>query len=295
MDATQRPQTQRAAPPGWPPPVSDEANTCADCGTRYVGNFCPRCGQESLIETPTVRHFVREAVDQFIAIESKLWRTLRMLITQPGALTDEYLRGRRQRYVRPFKLYLTISVVFFSLFSFMPGSFKNAINIKADNDQDKATAEVQKDAPPEGSNGFEKWIVDKMVRLSHPDEQVRAKRQLADEAPYAMFFLMPYFAALLRWFYRSRKRLYGEHLLFSVHLHTFGFMVLMIGFLPLQVLHRLIDWILAVYLFFALREFYGGGWVGTLWRMGLLYVFYVAAVAATAVSGVVAYVLGNPA
>jgi hypothetical protein len=37
---------------------------------------------------------------------------------QPGELTNEYIRGRRVRYVQPLRMYLTFSVLFFALFKF---------------------------------------------------------------------------------------------------------------------------------------------------------------------------------
>lgn len=30
-------------------PLSDEQHECATCGTRYDGNYCPRCGQSAKI------------------------------------------------------------------------------------------------------------------------------------------------------------------------------------------------------------------------------------------------------
>ena len=41
-----------------------------------------------------------------MALEGKLWRTLRTLLLSPGKLTMEFMRGRRQRYVKPLALYI---------------------------------------------------------------------------------------------------------------------------------------------------------------------------------------------
>src|ERR1700756_5195011 len=86
--------------PLGPEPVVASPLNCMDCGAPISGNYCSNCGQETKILTPTVRQFMHEMMDQYIAVEGKLGRTLRVLATQPGQLTLDYVEGRRQRYVR---------------------------------------------------------------------------------------------------------------------------------------------------------------------------------------------------
>ncbi len=283
---------------------------CADCGAPVSGRYCASCGQETLIETPTVRHFVQEFADQYIALEGKLGRTLRTLLTRPGQLTLDYVQGRRQRYVRPLKLYLTISVVFFGLLGLLPDSTTNLFEGVGYNLGDHATADkddaVKKNtpdaaAPDDLKKDLSEAVGDKIAGtvkdfagLPVEEQRKRLRERLADDAPYALFFLLPYFALVLKLVYRGRHRLYGEHLLFSLHLHSFAFLVLALGFLPLPAFIRShLDWLLLIYLFFALRRVYGGMLWGTTWRLGLIYAFYVVALTATAVSGVMATVLGG--
>jgi hypothetical protein len=54
------------------------------------------------------------ARDQF-GVEGRLPRTLGALFFRPGLLTRNYLDGRVERYIRPFKLYLVSSLVLFLL------------------------------------------------------------------------------------------------------------------------------------------------------------------------------------
>ena len=64
---------------------------------------------------PTVGHFIAEFAEQTFALQGQLWRTLYSLLLEPGALTLEYVAGRRQRYVRPLRLYLAMSILFFAV------------------------------------------------------------------------------------------------------------------------------------------------------------------------------------
>lgn len=307
---------------------------CADCAQPVSGKYCAACGQETVIETPTVRHFLQEFADQYVALEGKLGRTLRVLLLRPGQLTLDYVEGRRQRYVRPLKLYLTISVVFFTLLGILPdasnplvgaGDDGSAPIVKFDiGDKDhpkealhgaaaaKAAADAtpappgpaaddkqdrkpDQDAPEPGS--FEARLEQKakgFSKLSREEQNRVLREKLADDAPYAMFFLLPYFALLLKWFYRKNRLRYGVHLLFSLHLHAFAFIVLMVGFLPLpHVLRQGLQLLMASYLFMALRHVYGGSARGTLWRMLWLFAFYLLALSASAASGILTTLFGG--
>ena len=77
--------------------------------------------------------------------------------------------------------------------------------------------------------------------------------------PYAMFFLLPAFAALTSLAYRRRGRAYTEHLLFALHMHAFAYlclsaMVLIPGEGPVGTM-LLVWW---AYLALALRRVFGG-------------------------------------
>src|SRR5581483_11717133 len=91
------------------------AQRCGDCGTAFSGNYCPNCGQEARIALPRVGEFLREMLDETVGISGRLPRTLYTLLFKPARLTIDYLAGRRQRYVRPMRLYLSVSVVYFAM------------------------------------------------------------------------------------------------------------------------------------------------------------------------------------
>jgi uncharacterized protein DUF3667 len=89
---------------------------CHNCGGAIdrVDAFCRHCGQETRIALPTARQFMREAAGRYVAIDGRLWRTMRALMLHPGFLTREYIGGRRRRYVRPGRLFLVLSIVAFA-------------------------------------------------------------------------------------------------------------------------------------------------------------------------------------
>ena len=90
---------------------------CSNCGTRLSGPVCHSCGQTSDTFHRPVWDLFMDVVDGLLGLEGRLWRTLPALMFRPGAVTKAYLSGVRARYVMPFRLYLTASLVFFLAFS----------------------------------------------------------------------------------------------------------------------------------------------------------------------------------
>jgi hypothetical protein len=97
-------------PPGLPTPVT---LVCSNCGAPLAGRYCSACGQRHEPHVHKVTHFAAEAFESITHADSRLWRTLRLLLARPGLLTKEFFEGRRATYLPPFRLYLVISIVFF--------------------------------------------------------------------------------------------------------------------------------------------------------------------------------------
>lgn len=89
---------------------------CSNCATTLSGPVCHSCGQTADNYHRPVWELLTEVLDGLFGIEGRLWRTLPPLMFQPGKLTKSYLSGVRARYVMPFRLYLTASVLFFLIF-----------------------------------------------------------------------------------------------------------------------------------------------------------------------------------
>jgi len=96
--------------------VPGEFEACPNCGAARTGEFCPDCGQQrTRPEHLTITYFLKNIFHEFTELDSKIYRTLKALLFQPGRLTIEYLADRKERYVSPVKLYLIISAIFFLL------------------------------------------------------------------------------------------------------------------------------------------------------------------------------------
>ena len=96
--------------------------------------------------------------------------------------------------------------------------------------------------------------------------------------PYAIFFMVPVFALLLKLLYLGSGRRYGEHLLFSLHVMAFVF-VIAIG-MDYGYAYRWLFGLLAVwlsgYIGLAMQRFYGGRYLATGVRWLALILAYLA-------------------
>ena len=85
-------------------PLSTESHECATCGTRFEGNFCPRCGQSAAIGRYSFRRALLLFLDVWGLGNRGMFRSLRDLLLRPGYMIRDYLGGMQMAYFPPFKL-----------------------------------------------------------------------------------------------------------------------------------------------------------------------------------------------
>lgn len=92
---------------------SDRQPTCPNCGYHQgiTANYCPSCGQRNTNARLTLAAILLNAFEDVVDVDSRYLRSLRVLATMPGKLTQEYISGRRMHYVSPFRLFFSITVV----------------------------------------------------------------------------------------------------------------------------------------------------------------------------------------
>jgi hypothetical protein len=279
-----------AAPAAVLPP-----RACLDCGSPLTGKYCTVCGQK---DEPLGRG-VADLALEFLhhpLIDTKLWRSLVPLLLHPGLLTEEYLAGRRTRYVRPLKLYLTISVLFFTVLALSVSpdkwvQFQNVADVpSADAGQTKQTLHLPI-----------RWLDERFQRNTsaldgEPTPQREAARhavasRVATSIPKMVFILLPLAAVVLKLFWW--RRYYVEHLIFTLHLHSYAFLAAMVKFLhwtPVTVV--VLVWS-CVYLVLAFKRVYRDGWAKTLAKLlGVSFSYSIVLALALALTTVTALVAG---
>ena len=89
-------------------PLLEDEHVCATCGTRFEGNYCPRCGQSSKIGRYSFKKALLLFLDVWGVGNRGMFRSLRDLILRPGYMIRDYLRGMQMAYFPPFKMFFLL-------------------------------------------------------------------------------------------------------------------------------------------------------------------------------------------
>lgn len=91
-------------------------NNCLNCGNKIDDSkFCPNCGQINTGKRLSIKQVSKDVFGDYFSIDSKLFRSILSLFLKPGFLTMEYLQGRRNKYILPFRLYIFVTLLFFTI------------------------------------------------------------------------------------------------------------------------------------------------------------------------------------
>lgn len=241
--------------------------------------FCPDCGQETKPHVPGFFEYFHEIITHYVALEGKLWKTLWYLFTRPGFLTVEYFAGRRQRYIRPFRLYFSVSLVFFLLVKVAGlGNLGGGIDFNLANKGRPIKVEMRASEswgwldPLRAA--IETRAAAKTERFSKLSPQEVSSEIVATAfsfVPYALFLYLPIYAFILKLVYFDRHRSYGEHMVTTLNTYAMYFLTLLFAaMLPYLWLQLVLVFWLSLHVVWELKRVYGGSWASTYWRSSLL-------------------------
>jgi|GEM_PF-896266 Protein of unknown function (DUF3667). len=220
---------------------------CRNCGSQLNSRYCHNCGQDMFAgRGRRLGIIIYNTFDTIFAVDNKIAVTLKYLLFYPGKLTNEYLSGHIVKYVLPAKLFWFISIIFFFFFS-----LQIDIN-KLENGVNEGNVVAKDSIPADSGVSLQKPILDMSVDMSQGDNkdtdavgkdgvekteksQVRngiegfSTKQFIETLikylPYAMLLATPLFAFLLYIGFRKRLRYYADHMIFSLHFHSFVFIL----------------------------------------------------------------------
>src|SRR5207247_343042 len=205
---------------------------CENCAAPMAGPFCAQCGQAAIDYRRSFRHIIVDVLDSFLNWDSKFFATIGWLIVRPWHLTNQFLAGRRVRYVHPLRLYLLVSILFFFAVTFWVKSVRmeqinlspeqraeienelerenvapevrakveQALKLPLDGQGKSKLFETDGNAP---SNSFEKWIETRAKEKfgEHGTNIQLFLVTLISNLPYMMLCCIPLFALVLRVLY----------------------------------------------------------------------------------------------
>ena len=98
--------------------------SCLNCNAVVHGKYCSFCGQENVHPQESLWHLIVHFFNDITHFDGKFFSSVKYVVTKPGFLTSEYVRGRRTTYLNPVRFYVFTSFLFFLiLFTFSEINF----------------------------------------------------------------------------------------------------------------------------------------------------------------------------
>jgi len=258
--------------------MSSEAGSprCLNCGAELTGAYCSHCGQEDTELRVSIKRLARDFMAEQLGLESKVPTTLWRLISKPGVLTKEYLSGKRVRSLLPLRLYLSASVVYFLLLAmpFFGRGFKSQLKmtgvdaaaidstgLKLDSSTTITIGQLDRGRLEKSTSNSTagQFVRKRMKRFEGMTAQETVdlfKSSFIRYMPNAVFLLLPVFALILYTLYRKTGRFYAEHLIFTLHIHAFAFIALILALVLPDALDIVVPLWILYYLYRAMRVVY---------------------------------------
>ena len=178
--------------------------------------YCAYCGEKRLgPEDHTLRRFLEHLLEAFTNADGKAFLTLRFLLTRPGRLTADYLRGRRKPYIPPLQLFLIGNLIFFLLHPLI-GSNTLTTDLNTQLHYTWHTAVAQALVAP---------------RLAARSLTVDAYGVIFDPAAVTLakslvILVVPVFSLAVLALYGRHRRRYAAYLVFSLHFCAFWLLLI---------------------------------------------------------------------
>ncbi|MGH7726944.1 MAG: DUF3667 domain-containing protein [Candidatus Eiseniibacteriota bacterium] len=224
------------------------ATPCPNCEAPVAGEFCAACGQKRVrADDLSVRRFFDQLADEIMAfrLNSKTVRSLGGLFA-PRQLTEQYLAGRRARFLSPIKIYFLCAAIFFFA---APWAGFNLASMLARN--------------PEGE--IAKLVDTRRNELGLPPSVFAERFDVRVPTVFTLTLTLGVlaFALALQLLYRGKRLPFGAHLVFAVHYVAVLYLItlatgalLQVTPLPQSTAAGLGVILMAVYLAFALARVY---------------------------------------
>jgi Protein of unknown function (DUF3667) len=292
---------------------------CANCHYHFdqVNNFCPNCGQENHTHKLPVHHFLYEFVESLTHFDTKVFRTFKDMVAKPGLVIKNYNSNKRARYVPPARIYVFMSFIFFFLLSLLTnsdikentkkideqlksnvfnGKYKTGgISFISTTKLDSITFSELSKLDPLTNKRIDSFIVAKggktdwfntrvihtMVKLYKGEiHTIDIYQKFIKYISYSLLIFMPFFALILKLFYRKKAYYYSEFLVFSIYFHTFIFLLLSLFTLFTRYIYDsknillVVFLLLLVYLGFSLKRVFQQGIGKTILKTTLISILY---------------------
>lgn len=289
-----------------PKQFSDRAERCLNCGQHLdiSDRFCSYCGQKNSSKTLSLKELLLEFFSGLISYDSRFRKSLSALACSPGKLSEEYIEGKRVKYVNPFRFFISTAIVFFLMVSWINRDellevkglplenrkenseiFKSELGFKENSVAAKITDYVQDHTQARYSEAMVSLKLEESLTHRIMFDFIYGYNRLVEDPagfinfllpklPFFLFFFIPIFTLFSWLLYLRNKTAYVHHLIFNYNQQTVYLILLFLAFIIDYV--SLWIWLLLYifYLYKSMRRFYRQSRFKTLLKQMILMLCY---------------------
>jgi len=214
---------------------------CANCEAVLGGEYCAACGQRRFRpQDRRMAHLMGESFGALTDFDSRIWRSLRAILLQPGRIASDWIDGRRARWISPVRLFLFANLIYFiaPVLTDLSLPLHNQVRGEAYRQLAPGRCIDTADAPKcRWSGQFhsaltepaflhavarERAVAGARGRAFNPGEFEQRYNARSDGIGKMLVILhVPFIAAMLALAARNRRRYYAEHFVVALGLVTF--------------------------------------------------------------------------
>jgi hypothetical protein len=270
--------------------INKEIISCKNCETEYSGNYCPECGQSKLSFDKPFRFIVADFAGNIFAFDTRLGTTFKTILTKPGQMALEIMKGRRAKYVPPFRLYVFVSFIFFLLLNNKVSNIENEDPLSDATEQndtntvvsDSSNLVLDFDVNDSTTDNSEIKFGNRKINFDNVEENSDMYiSKFLQWSSSSFFLLMPFYAFLLWIFFRRTYKYYLGHLILAINQHVFTFILLTVLILLSYILpdrefypELILLLVLPIYYFIGVKEMYKRKWSTTIMRLMVIWSIY---------------------
>jgi len=192
----------KGVPPTW---------TCPTCAKVVATSYCPECGERPVRPGDlTLQGLLRQLLGAISSIDGRIIRSLRTLVSRPGALTVAWVQGPRKPFVGPIQLFLLANVVFVAAQSL------TGMNV--------FSSTLESHLHHQDWRDLAQRLVARHLESTHVTLEAYApvfNRAVALHAKSLVIVMAIPFAILLPILFFRNRRPFVVHVVFAVHVYSF--------------------------------------------------------------------------